>query len=150
MVSAVGPRPGLSSVGPLGFSLSCTSSSLVSFPSSSRKRQSAAAKTSTATNPGTENLFETAPFGAGASKGDPDTEEEGEAAGEDDGGEGGDLDFDADLMESLDGADFVLEKKPCYVETFGQNAVVVLAGFYWLLYWILLSSIQEAKSEKPV
>ncbi|CAB4313539.1 unnamed protein product [Prunus armeniaca] len=112
--------------------------------------QMAAAKTSTATNPGTENLFETAPFGAGASKGDPDTEEEGEAAGEDDGGEGGDLDFDADLMESLDGADFVLEKKPCYVETFGQNAVVVLAGFYWLLYWILLSSIQEAKSEKPV
>ncbi|PQP94028.1 hypothetical protein Pyn_31658 [Prunus yedoensis var. nudiflora] len=42
-----------------------------------------------ATNPGTENLFETAPFGAGASEGDPETEEEGEAAGKDDGGEGG-------------------------------------------------------------
>ncbi|CAL9000427.1 unnamed protein product, partial [Prunus brigantina] len=89
MVSAVGPRPGLSSVGQLGFSLSCTSSSLVSSPSSSRKHQSAAAKTPTATNPGTENLFETAPFGAGASEGDPDTEEEGEADGEDDGVEGG-------------------------------------------------------------
>ncbi|PQM33056.1 glycine-rich protein 1-like [Prunus yedoensis var. nudiflora] len=42
-----------------------------------------------ATNPGTENLFETAPFGAAAFEGDPETEEEGEAAGKDDGGEGG-------------------------------------------------------------
>ncbi|CAL9021300.1 unnamed protein product [Prunus brigantina] len=52
----------------------------------------AAAKTPTATDPTKENLFKTAPLGAGASVGDPETEEGGEVAGdsgEDNGGEGG-------------------------------------------------------------
>ncbi|KAL6269742.1 hypothetical protein ACE6H2_026653 [Prunus campanulata] len=52
----------------------------------------ATAKTPTATEPARENLFKTAPLGAGASVGDPETEEGGEVAGdsgEDDGGEGG-------------------------------------------------------------
>ncbi|KAI5313607.1 hypothetical protein L3X38_042783 [Prunus dulcis] len=49
-------------------------------------------KTPTATEPARENLFKTTPLGAGASVGDPETEEGGEGAGdsgEDDGGEGG-------------------------------------------------------------
>ncbi|XP_020426575.1 glycine-rich protein 1-like [Prunus persica] len=49
-------------------------------------------KTPTATEPARENLFKTTPLGAGASVGDPETEEGGEGAGdsgEDDGGESG-------------------------------------------------------------